>query len=141
MMATLELGDTGSFPIPSNPYRTGDVINISGNLGGGQTLRSGPAYYNGTSFAKLWYEGSLEFHVRNIMAPAESSQPVMKRATFKFAGRLKAYQSNNGSGDGGPAVFDVKLVGKGQAFVHLGISYELGGGSLGRDARAWLYSF
>lgn len=141
LMATLELGDTGSFPIPGNPYGAGDIINISGKLSGGQTLQSGPVYYNGTSFAKLWYEGSLEFHVRNITAPADSSQSVSKRAAFKFSGSLKAYQSNNVSGGGGPAVFDVKLAGKGQATVHLGISYGLGGGSLGRDARAWLYSF
>jgi hypothetical protein len=83
----------------------------------------------------------LEFHVRNITAPADSSQSVAKRAVFKFSGRLKAYQSSNVSGGGGPAVLDVKLIGKGQATVHLGISYDLGGGSVGRNTQAWLYSF
>ncbi len=141
LMATLELADTGSFPIPSNPYKAGDVINISGNLAGDQTLRNGPAYYNGTSYPKLWYEGSLEFHARPITAPGDSSNPVAIRTTFKFSGNLRAYQSNNISGGGGPAVFDVALIGRGRATVHLGTSHDVGGGTLVRDARAWLYYF
>jgi hypothetical protein len=141
LMATFELGDTGSFPIPSNPYKAGDIIDISGNLAGGQTLRSGPCYYNGTSHPKLWYEGSFEFHAQPIAAPGNSSSPVAIRTPFKFKGSLRAYQSNNISGTGGPAVFDVALIGKGRATVNLGASYDVGGGTLGRAARAWLYYF
>lgn len=141
LMATLELGDTGSFPIPSNPYRAGEIIDITGTLAGGQSLRNGPAYYNGASFPKLWYEGSLEFLVHDIISPADSSQPVAKYAAFRLRGNLRAYQANNVAGNGGPPVFDVRLVGKGRATVHLSPSRDLGGGSLGRDARAWLYSF
>ena len=141
LMATLELGDTGSFPIPSNPYKAGDIINISGNLAGGQTLRSGPAYYNGTGYPKLWYEGSLEFRANPIAAPGDSSSRVAIRAPFKFKGNLKAYQSNNISGGGGPVVFHVALIGRGRATVNLGASYDVGGGTFARAARAWLYYF
>lgn len=141
LMATLELGDTGGFPIPSNPYKAGDIIQITGTLGGGQTLRNGPAYYRGARYPKLWYEGTLQFLVRKIIAPADSPHPIAKRAAFRLKGNLRAYQANNIAGNGGPAVFDVRLVGKGRATVYLSASRDLGGGSLGRDARAWLYSF
>jgi len=140
LMATFDLADTGSFSIPSNPLKAGDIINISGILAGGQTLRSGPAYYQGTSYSKLWYEGSLEFHATSITVPPDSSSPVAIGTAFTFKGNLTAYHSNNISGAGGPAVLDVALLGRGQATVSLCASYA-GGNSLVRDVRTWFYYF
>ena len=141
LVATLQLADTGSFPIPSVPYQAGNLINISGNLAGGQTLRNGPAYYNGTSYPKLWYEGSLVFTAQKIAAPGSSASPVSVQMPFKFKGTLKAYPSDNSSGGGGVAVFDVALAGKGEATAFLSASFDVGGGTLARNVRAWLYDF
>lgn len=139
--ATFDLADTGSFSIPSNPLKAGDAINISGNLAGGQTLRSGPAYYEGEVYSKLWYEGSLEFHATPVIVPPDSSNPVAIRTPFKFMGNLKAYQSNNISGGGGPAVLDIALIGRGQATADLCASYDDGAGGLVREVCAWFYYF
>ena len=39
LFATLDLGDTGSFPVPGGPFPPGSVIDISGTIAGDQTLR------------------------------------------------------------------------------------------------------
>ncbi len=140
LIATLDLADTGSFSIPSGPFKAGDVVNVSGNLTGDQTLRFGPANYLGTSHAKLWYEGSLQFAVRAELAPASSNKPVTMHPRFAFRGNLKAFAASNVSGGGAP-VFDVALAGHGRSTIVLGASYDIGGGVLARDIHAWYYDF
>ena len=141
LVATLQLGDTGSFPIPSGPFQPGSIINISGNLVGDQTLKNGPAYYKGTSYPRLWYEGSLAFTAKPVPAPANSAIPVSVHTSFTFKATLKAYQSNNINGGGGPAVINLALTGKGHATAILGASFNVGGGTLARDVRVWVYDF
>lgn len=141
LIATLDLADTGSFPIPGGPYPAGSLIDASGNLAGEQTLRNGPAYFGGTSYPRLWYEGSLSITARLVPAPGNSSAPVAVRTRFTLRGTLRAFQSSNISGGGGPAVFDVALVAKGRSTVVLGASYDVGGGALARDALAWFHDF
>lgn len=141
LMTTFDLADTGSFSVPSGPHKAGDIINISGNIAGGQTLRFGPVYYKGTSYPKLWYEGSLEFRAAPITVPRDSSQPVAVHTRFTLEGTLKAYKSNNISGGGGPAVFDVALTGRGKTTAYFDASHDAGLHKLVRDVRAWFYSF
>lgn len=141
LIATLGLADTGSFSIPSGPLKPGDIVPVSGILAGEQTLRNGPANYLGTSHAKLWYEGTLQFEVRAVTAPASSNKPVTIHPRFTFTGNLKAFAASNITGGGGPPVFDVALTGRGRATIVLGASYDVGGGVLARDIRAWFYDF
>lgn len=141
LMTTFDLGDTGSFSIPSGPHQSGEVVDISGNLAGDQTLRVGPAYYEGTKYPKLWYEGSLEFHAVPLTVPGVSALPVAVCTRFTFAGTLKAYLSNNISGGGGPAVFDVALTGGGVATAYFSASRSAGANLLVRDVLTQSYSF
>jgi len=114
LIATFNLGDTGSFPVPGI-YSAGDSVNISGNLAGDQTLRFGPAHYNNKNYSQLWYEGVLAFTAKPFVLPPSSTVSISLHTPFTFTGNLKAYESNNISGGGGPAVFDLDLTGKGQA--------------------------
>jgi hypothetical protein len=123
LMATINLGDTGSFSIPGGPYPAGSIIKLSGNLGGEQTLRFGPAYYGGKNYAKLWYSGSLQFKVVKLLGPANSSQPVSAQAKFAFKGTLTSYLTDPMIGGGSPPVFDVALTGKGIATAFLNASH------------------
>jgi hypothetical protein len=141
LMATCLLGDTGSFSIPSNPYKPGAAVSLSGNLGGDQTLQFGPAYYAGNKYFQLWYEGSFQFKVAKLLAPAASAQPVSAQAKFTFKGTLKAFLANNIEGHGGPPVFDVSLTGKGIATAFFGASYPIGPTVLVRSVLAQSYSF
>jgi len=139
LMATLNLADSGSFPV-LGAYKAGEVINISGTLAGEQTLHSGPAYYDGKRYPKLFYEGSLVFNANRFALPPDSSHSVSIRVPFAFTGNLKAYESSNISGGGGPAVFDVVLSGKGQATANFGASYNVGSGRA-RDILTLFYYF
>jgi hypothetical protein len=123
LLVTFDLGDSGSFSLPNGPYPAAAAIKLSGNLTGDQTLHFGPAYYAGTQYATLWYEGSLQFKVAKLLAPAASSQPVTAKTKFTFKATLKAFQANNISGGGGPPVFNVSLTGNGIATAFLGASY------------------
>lgn len=140
MMATLDLADTGSFSIPSGAHAAGQIMTLSGNLAGNQTLRFGPAYYQGTNYPKLWYEGSLKFIAAPIAVPGNSAQPVAVRATFTFNGTLRAFTSNNNAGGGGAPVLDVALTGKGTATAYFGATYA-GARKPVRDVIAQSYCF
>lgn len=137
LMATLYLSDTGSFPV-DRPCRADDVVNLSGLLAGGQTLRHGPAYYNGKRYSKLFYEGSVAFNATPFSLPPDSALPVSIRTRFRLAGNLKAYESDNISGGGGPPVFDVTLGGNGHATANFGASYDSGSSQI-RDTLALFY--
>lgn len=139
LMATFALADTGSFLIPNSPI-IGEIADVSGNLAGDQTLRFGSAYYEGTRYAKLWYEGSLEFRAAPITVPRHSSNPVAVRTRFAFEGTLTAYESNNVFGGGGPAVLDMVLAGGGTATAYFGAAHSVGS-TLVRDLLAQCYSF
>ncbi len=141
LMATFDLGDTGSFSIPSGPHQSGEVVDISGNLAGDQTLRSGPAYHKGKKYPKLWYEGSLEFSAVPLTVPGDSARPVAVRTRFTFQGTLKSFLSSNISGQGGPAVFDMALTGGGTATAFFSASHSAGANLLVRDVLAQSYSF
>jgi len=141
LMVTLELADTGGFSIPSGPYKPGDSIDASGILSGDQTLHCGPAYYNGTSYPKLWYAGSLRFQANPVTAPGSSAGPARVRTDFSCSGNLIAYLKNPFLGNPGPPVFDTDLEGRGKTTLHLTAPYGSAGGVLLRDVRAWLYCF
>lgn len=141
LMATFDLGDTGSFSIPSGPHRAGEEVDTSGNLAGDQTLRFGPAYHEGKQYPKLWYAGSLAFRAVPLTVPHDSARPVAVRTRFTFEGTLKAFLSNNISGQGGPAVFDVALTGGGTATAFFSASHSAGASLLVRDVLAQSYSF
>jgi len=112
LIANLNLGDSGSFPVP-NVYGAGATVNLSGNLAGDQTLRNGPGYYQTRSYSTLWYEGALAFTATPFVLPAASSSALSITTPFTLSGNLKGFESNNINGNA-PQVFDVTLTGKGQ---------------------------
>jgi len=139
LVATLNLSDTGSFPILGS-YDAGDSVNLSGNLAGDQTLHSGPAYYNTKSYSKLWYEGSLSFTATSFTLPPNSPDPVTVSTPFTFAGNLRSFESNNISGGGGPVVFDIAFSGKGRATAIFSVANS-GTCPQNRCVQALLYYF
>lgn len=141
LVATLDLADTGGFPIPGGPYVPGATINISGILAGDQTLRFGPAHYDGVSYPRRWYEGSFEFKAQQIVAPGNSASARTVQTPFTMKGFLRGFAANNNLGNGGPATFDEPLAGRGTATLVLGPSYVIGGTQQARDARLWMYEF
>lgn len=126
LMVTCELADAGSFPTLGGPYQAGDNVNISGQLAGEQTLRHGPVYFNGKRYATLHFEGSLVVTAAPFVVPPLSSSPVDIRTAFGLSGTLKAYASSNISGNGGPAVFEYGLNGKGYATAHFSSPHPAG---------------
>ena len=129
-----ELADFGSIPMPEMKSQ-GQTLNLSGYLGGGQTLRYGEVDYGGKVYPRLWFEGDLHITATPFIVPANSSHPIHHTTPFELTGTLKAFMADNISGNGGPAVFDYSLYGNGK------VSVRLGPFSGNRPVTSYFYSF
>lgn len=139
LIASINTADTGSFSIPM-VAETGKTIDVSGNLSGDQTLKSGTGYYDGTTYTELWYAGTLKFNAEPITVPGGPPGPAVKRSRFEFDGTLRAHRQRITATGGGPAVFDVELSGAGKATIYFSAAQAQGSQML-RSVIAQFYGF
>lgn len=131
--------DTG-LPLVGKSYKAGQDIKVSGQMAGDQTLRTGPAVYEGKYYEKLWFTGSFKFVGEPVACPADSNKPISVRTKFSVTGGFSGFKDNT-LGDTGPAIFTFDAIeGKGQATIQLGPSV-LDGNVKRREQILLVYAF
>jgi hypothetical protein len=139
LTVNVRLADSGSFPVIAI-VTAGSSFNASGTLAGDQTLHLGPVEFQGVQYTSLFFGGSLQFTAKPIVIPPDSATPLQLNTKFTLGGTLNAFQNNPFVGPPGPAVFEVKLKGRGTAVVRCSASHA-SGASMVRDLTSVFFGF
>jgi PEP-CTERM motif len=101
---------------PCVPCQPGTIHDFFTEFSGEDSLQGGPATYNGTDYALLFYGGRITLTIGDINLPADGQTGLVTlNLPFTLSGNLRAFQNNPFVGPPGPAVFDVTLTGQGTA--------------------------
>lgn len=101
---------------PCSICPAGTVLDLNSTFEGEDGLKYGPATFNGTDYAQLWYTGSLSFETASFVLPQDNSTGLITiTVPFTFSGNLNGYLNNPFVGDPGPAIFSLSLSGQGLA--------------------------
>jgi PEP-CTERM motif len=101
---------------PCIPCQPGTVHDFFTQFEGESALQSGPATYNGTDYALLFYAGRVTLTIGDISLPADGQTGLITlNLPFTLSGNLTAFPRSTFESNFGPAVFSVNLTGQGTA--------------------------